>query len=101
MTIAPALLALPLLLPTAGDPPPWGGFRGNNGAGVALDTRIPNAFDRDANLLWRAEVPPGYSSPVVAAGRVFVTGVERGALVTVCLDAVGGNVEWMRAVEGM
>lgn len=98
MPICPAALVLALSL-TAGDPPEWGGFRGNNGCGVSRGTAIPEALDKDVNLLWRMEVPPGFSSPIVTGDNVIVTGVEGKKLVTLCLDMVTGEIRWGARVD--
>ena len=89
-------LALPLLQDSA---PEWGGFRGNNGTGVAREARVPAALDPEGNAAWRVEIPSGYSSPVVAGGRVFVTGAEGAQLLTLALDLETGEEVWRREVE--
>jgi len=91
-------LLLVLLPALFSDPPEWGGFRGNNGAGVADSERLLDALDPEVNLVWRTEVPGGYSSPTVAGERVFVTGAEGEALLTICLDRHTGEIRWRRAV---
>ena len=50
-----------------GDAPQWGSFRGNNGAGLAAASKLPDALDPEGTLQWRVEVPSGYSSPVPAS----------------------------------
>jgi outer membrane protein assembly factor BamB len=86
------------LSPLPGDPPEWGGFRGNDGSGVTERGSVPGKLDRDSNLLWRQPVPAGYSSPVVAGRRVFLTAAEDGELVTMCLERDTGEVQWRSAV---
>lgn len=99
MLSIPSLIALPLLVLGAGDPPEWGGFRGNNGAGVSTSKGLPDALDVDVNAVWRAELPRGYSSPTFADGVLFVTGAEGGELVTIALDAESGEELWRAAAE--
>ena len=61
------LFAAALLSSSTGeDTPAWGGFRGNNGSGVSSSKALPDALDPEANILWRTEIPAGYSSPIVA-----------------------------------
>jgi outer membrane protein assembly factor BamB len=75
----------------------WDQFHGPNGAGIASDdAEAPVEFGPDKNLLWRTELPPGHSSPCVAAGRIFLTAyVPEGKLLkTVCLDAKTGQTLW-------
>jgi hypothetical protein len=50
----------------AGD---WPRFRGPNGSGVSQATGLPIEFNRSQNLLWKAAVPPGHSSPVLPDNR--------------------------------
>lgn len=78
---------------------PWGGFRGNNGCGVAREASLPVPLDLERHLRWRTEVPAGYSSPVVAAGRVFLTGAEGSVLVTLALDQESGKLLWASELE--
>jgi len=76
------------------DDPPWGAFRGPNGCGVGASKELPNALSPDENVLWRAEIPSGYSSPVVASDLVIVTGTEGKKLFTVALDRFTGAERW-------
>jgi len=72
----------------------WDRFRGPNGTGVAESAGLPAEFGPRKNLVWRRELPPGHSSPVIAEGRIYLTGVEHERLYTFCLDAVGGRTLW-------
>lgn len=102
MTAPLALLALAPFLSAPAlqeDAPEWGGFRGNNGAGSAADASVPDALDPEVNLAWSVEVPPGYSSPVVAGERVFVTAARGTELLTICLDLATGEERWRRALD--
>ncbi|MCP3920848.1 MAG: PQQ-binding-like beta-propeller repeat protein [bacterium] len=89
-----------LALAPSNQDPAWGGFRGNNGAGLATgDAALPEKLDREANQIWRTELPKGYSSPVVAGGRVFLTGAEDKRLLTLCFDAETGEKKWRKSIE--
>jgi outer membrane protein assembly factor BamB len=87
----------------------WPQFRGPNGTGVAPATRLPAQFGPARNVVWRTDLPPGHSSPVVAGERIFVTGAEGGTaaeagrskivdeggrLFTICLAADTGKELW-------
>jgi outer membrane protein assembly factor BamB len=75
----------------------WPRFRGPNGQGVAAEGAKPPAeFGAGKNAAWAVELPPGHSSPVVSAGRIFVTAYDGTKLETICLDATGGKVMWRR-----
>lgn len=90
------LILLATTLAYAGD---WPRFRGLNGSGVANAVSLPVEFGREKNVKWRATVPPGGSSPVIAAQRLFLTAHEKDLLVTLCFDAVSGKLLWRREVE--
>src|SRR5687768_7752154 len=89
----------------------WPQFRGPNGAGVADAQRLPLDFGPAKNVLWRTELPPGHSSPVIAGDRIFVTAAEGGKrtdlapgrmideggkLLTICVDRRTGKILWRR-----
>lgn len=59
----------------------WACFRGPGGAGVSAYTNIPVKWDGKTGegIIWKAKVPlRGHNSPVVWAGRVFVSGAKKG-----------------------
>ncbi len=85
--------AILILLIFAAD---WPRFRGPNGTGVGDAAGLPVEFGAGKNLVWRAAVPPGHSSPVVAGDRVFLTGAEQDRLLTLCLDRATGKELWRR-----
>jgi outer membrane protein assembly factor BamB len=72
----------------------WDRFRGPNGTGVSDSGRLPAEFGAEKNLIWRRELPPGHSSPVIAGGRLYFTGVEDDRLYTFCLETDTGRVMW-------
>lgn len=89
----------------------WPQFRGPNASGVGDVTSLPVRFGPGVNVEWRAEVPRGHSSPVVAGNRIIVTAGEGGQranstrqkvideggkLVTICLDRRTGKLLWKR-----
>lgn len=69
---------------------------GPNGARTAEDARPPIRFGPGTNLLWKTALPPGHSSPVVWADRIFLTAFdgEIKKLETLCLDRRTGKVLW-------
>ena len=71
----------------------WVRFRGPNGCGVAGGA-LPDELS--ASPEWSLEVPSGYSSPVAAGDRVFLTGAADGELSTLCVDARSGELLWQR-----
>ena len=78
----------------------WPRFRGAFGAGVC-DGPAPTQWDgaTGAGILWKAEVPlPGFSSPIVWGGRVYLTGADKKERRVYCLDANSGAILWDRDV---
>jgi outer membrane protein assembly factor BamB len=52
----------------------WRQFRGPTGQGIAEGGGLPTEWSPTTNVAWKAPVPGrGWSSPVVAHGRVWVT----------------------------
>ena len=96
--VAMLAAALSVILPlvAAEDGPDWNGFRGNNA--VAERAKLPDAFKKDG-ALWRADVPAGYSSPVVSGDDLIVTATEEKSLLTICLDRRTGEERWRTAIE--
>ena len=78
----------------------WNQFRGPNGSGVAKDSRPPVKLD-DAQLAWKAALPPGLSSPVLSGKRIFLTGLAKGRLVTIAINKADGKIAWQnQSAEG-
>ncbi|MBK9169992.1 MAG: PQQ-binding-like beta-propeller repeat protein [Bryobacterales bacterium] len=93
------LLVLCLVCPHASWADEWSRFRGPNGTGVSTDTGFPVEFGPDENLLWKAPVRPGKSSPVLTKHRVFVTAFDDGKLFTQCFDRASGKLLWERSED--
>ncbi len=95
----PLLLALMFLLeliPTirAGD---WPQFRGPNCSGRAVGNQpLPTEIGPSTNVLWKTDLPPGHSSPVVVGDRIYVTAVKEKKLVTIALDRNSGKILWQK-----
>lgn len=54
----------------------WPQFRGPNSSGVSTTTKpLPVTFSNTENVRWSASVGEGVGGAVVAAGRVFVSGM--------------------------
>ncbi len=54
----------------------WPQFRGPQSNGVAEDAAIPDRWSPTENVVWKTDIPgSGWSSPIVARGRIFVTSV--------------------------
>ena len=75
----------------------WTRFRGPNGSGISTDTGFPIEVGKSRNLIWRTPVRPGKSSPVLTARSLFLTGYDKGKLITQCFDRATGQLLWERA----
>lgn len=74
----------------------WPQFRGPEGQGLARVASVPQRWsETSSNIKWRAAIDGlGWSSPVVAEGRIWLTTATEGgkSLRAVCIDAVAGKV---------
>jgi outer membrane protein assembly factor BamB len=78
----------------------WPQLRGPNGSGLCPSCgELPTEFGPAKNVLWKADVPAGKSSPVLAGDRIFLTGSEGDDLITMCLSRTTGEVQWRRSVR--
>jgi outer membrane protein assembly factor BamB len=88
--------------PAAAMESPWSRFRGPNGTGVSPTSGLPVEFGPDKNVVWKTPLPPGHSSPVLTATRIFVTAhtpeKEQYKLFVICLDRQSGKELWRREV---
>jgi outer membrane protein assembly factor BamB len=76
----------------------WTQFRGPNGSGVSASTGLPVEFGPNKNVIWKAPLPPGHSSPVLTRDRIFVTAHNNYKLLVICLDRSTGKLLWQREV---
>lgn len=95
-----SILALSLLTAssTAADWPVW---RGPKGDGVVTDKAIPVKWSATENVLWKVPVPgSGQSSPIVSAGRIFLTSFDAGTndRLLLCFNQDDGKLLWKRTV---
>lgn len=78
----------------------WPQFRGPTGQGISEATNVPVEWNAKKNVAWSVQIPGrGWSSPVVAGGKVYLTtslARARGpvSLFAVCLDAATGKPVW-------
>lgn len=91
----------------------WTQFRGPNGTGISESTQVPTRFGPNENVVWKAAIPAGHSSPVISGNHIFLTGAEGGKredagrekvvdsggkLLTFALDRKTGKMLWKREV---
>ena len=87
--------------PGRSQPPPaaaagWMSFRGPNGCGV-IESSLPGSLDLETNLLWKAEIDRGYSSPIIVGDHVIITAYSGTDAYTLCLDRNTGEERWRAA----
>lgn len=74
----------------------WSRFRGPNGSGVSNTKGLPTEFGPEKNVIWKTELPQGYSSPIIHGDRIFLTGLRDQTLLTFAVDRTTGKVLWER-----
>jgi outer membrane protein assembly factor BamB len=77
----------------------WPQFRGPNSSGLGAG-KPPVHFGPDQNVLWKAAVGPGLSSPIVWDDRIFLTEFDQAnkRLSTLGIDRRTGKILWRRTV---
>ncbi|HUF61138.1 MAG TPA: PQQ-binding-like beta-propeller repeat protein [Verrucomicrobiales bacterium] len=83
----------------------WTEFRGPAGQGHSAIVDAPLRWLKPDNVVWWAEIPgEGWSSPVHAEGKVFLTtaapaeGRDGLDLLALCVDAASGEIVWRSTV---
>ena len=81
----------------------WPQFKGPGASGVSDETALPTEWSKTKGVKWQAKLPArGVSSPVVAAGKVYVTcssGKRDDRLHVLCFDAATGKDLWHRQLN--
>ena len=76
----------------------WPQFRGPNGTNAATSRSVSLEFGPDRHVLWKTELPPGNSSPVIWEDRVFVTAVDEGELLVLSYERSSGQLDWRERI---
>jgi outer membrane protein assembly factor BamB len=94
------LFFLNLLNVNRSDGQNWPQFRGLNCSGVADEKAKPPVEFNENKLVWRTDLPEGYSSPVIWGNKIFLTGCieEKKELITFCLDRKSGKILWQKSL---
>ncbi len=87
-------LGLALVCTLTSNASDWPQFRGPAGTGVADDQKPPVKFGPKENLVWKAAVPPGASSPIVVGDKIILTAFEDGKLFTIGYSRASGKELW-------
>jgi outer membrane protein assembly factor BamB len=97
MLAAISVLVALMLAPVA-ETVEWARFRGPNGSGLGETKGLPTEFGPSLNVVWKTELPQGFSSPVIHGNRIFLTGFREDRLFTFAVDRRTGKVLWEREV---
>ncbi len=89
-----SLLGLVFLVsPARGDD--WPNWRGPHHDGISRETGLLTSWPKEGpKILWKVELPGGYSSVVVAQGRLFTQSKIKNEETVLCLDAMSGKQLW-------
>jgi outer membrane protein assembly factor BamB len=93
-TLLVAILFVSPIITFASDD--WSQFRGPNGTGVSETKGLPTEFGPGKNVVWKTELPPGHSSPVLTRDRIFVTAHSNDKLFVISLDRQTGKILWQK-----
>ncbi len=72
-------------------------FRGPGGNGVVKQSRVPLSWNGSTgqNICWKTAIPlPGYNSPILWKGKLFLSGAKDTRKEVYCLDASNGKILW-------
>ncbi len=88
------LLACAMSIPVSAEDS-WDRFRGPNGSGHAVgDGELPAEIGPDSHVIWKTELLPGHSSPVIHGDRIWLTAADGSALLVIAIDRQSGRVVW-------
>ena len=78
----------------------WSQFRGPDSSGLCRSCGpLPTELGPQKNVLWKTELPPGKSSPILVGDRIFLTASEGDDLITICLSRTTGEILWRQSVR--
>ena len=95
-----ASLAIILLLSaTAASAQEWTQWRGPARDGSVSAKNAPSAWPETLKQSWRVEIGEGYSSPVVAGGRVFIHSRKDPEEIVISINLADGKVQWQQKYQ--
>ena len=77
----------------------WPQWRGPARDGIVPAGAAPDAWPAGLKPAWRVEIGEGYSSPVVAGGRIYAHSRRDPAEVVTALNLADGEVVWQKTYE--
>ena len=79
----------------------WTQWRGPARDGSVSGKNVPAKWPESLKQTWRVEIGEGYSSPVVAAGRVFVHGRRDPEEIVAAINLADGKVVWEQKYQAV
>lgn len=84
----------------------WPQFRGPHGNGHSSASNLPTSWTNTENVKWKTPVPEGWSSPILADNRIYLTAAQTMggddkpdlSLRTLCLNAENGHMLWDKEI---
>ena len=79
-------------------------IRGPWGNGVVFHNHLPLEWDgmSGSNILWKIRIPlHGFSSPVIWADRLYITGADESERKVFCFDRHTGNLLWEASADNI
>ena len=79
----------------------WPQFRGTGSQGTsAWNTKLPTDIGPDKKAVWKTELPPGHSSPIIFGNRIFLNAEDDDdRLLTLALDRTTGKILWQQEAK--
>src|SRR6478672_6596232 len=99
MLVAPCALHIVFLLPFA-PAAEWPEFRGSTADGISSAKNVPTEWSASEHIAWKQAIPGvGWSSPVIADGKIYLTTAvgkeaEPISLRALCVDTADGKIIW-------
>ena len=93
-----------LVLSVSAQAPPareWAQWRGPNRDGVVPASLVPTLWPASFRAAWHVDVGEGYSSPVVATGRVFVHSRKDPSEIVTAIDLETGKTIWTQKYDAV
>lgn len=73
----------------------WPNWRGPHGDGISRETNLAKSWPAGGpKVLWKMDLTGGYSSVVVASGRLFTQTKDKNQDLVVCINAQTGEKLW-------
>ncbi len=95
-------VSIPVSAQTTAKQAEWTQWRGPRRTGFVAEGALPDAIDsQQLPLKWRVPLQPGYSGPIIAGGRIFVTETrDRRKEVVTSYRLADGRKLWEQSWDG-